>query len=116
MTDARRAFLLLVSLGLLAHAARPALAKKDKDGERGDEVEEDAGGEAIRDAVSKGDAEPLSGILAEISRQYPGEVVRIRLKGKDEDLHYRIRILQADGRRIEIHVDARNGRILEVDD
>ncbi len=71
--------------------------------------------ERIRDAVSKGDATPLRDILKTVSRDYPGEVLRVRLKGKNEDLQYRIRILQPGGRRVDVDVDARSGRIIKAD-
>ena len=99
-------------------AETAAMAADDADSGDSDDAEKDAeepGGEAIRDAVSKGEARSLSDILAKVSRTYPGEVVRIRLKGKDEDLQYRIRILQRNGERIEIRVNARTGRIIEAD-
>lgn len=143
MTASRRNILfLLAMLGLLGPAPAPALAKdgdgggdggdsdggggddaddgdksdKDDKSDRDDDDREKTERDRIRDAVSKGSAEPLSQILARLRKRYPGEVVRVRLKGKGESLHYRIRILQSDGRRIEVRVDAMTGRILRVDD
>ena len=144
MTASRRNILfLLVMLGVLGPAPAPALAKDgdgggdggdsdggggdsgagddgddgdtDKKGDKNDDGEE-ADRDRIRDAVSRGSAEPLSHILSRLRKRYPGEFVRVRLIGKGESLHYRIRILQSDGRRIEVRVDAMTGRIMRVDD
>jgi uncharacterized membrane protein YkoI len=97
----RRTVLFAIGLAACHGPMAPALAKKREE-------------ERIRDAVNNGDAAQLSDILERIGRQFPGEVLRVRLKGKDEDLHYRIRILQPDGRRIDIEVDARTGHIIEA--
>jgi uncharacterized membrane protein YkoI len=100
----RRTFVFILALAASTGAAGPAFAKKGGREE-----------ERIRDAVGSGDATMLRDILETVSRAYPGEVLRIRLKGEGEDLHYRIRILQPDGRRIDIEVDARTGNIIKAD-
>lgn len=100
----RRTFVFILALTVSAGAAAPACAKKGGREE-----------ERIRAAVDSGDAETLRDILETVGRRYPGEVLRVRLKGEDADLHYRIRILQPDGRRIDIAVDAKTGRIMEAD-
>jgi len=69
----------------------------------------------IREAVEQGDAEPLSEILAEVRQHFRGKVVRIRLNGRGARMHYRIRILAADSRLIEVRVNAVTGRIFDVD-
>ena len=137
----RRTFVFIFALAASCGAAGEAFAKDsdgggggdsdggDRDSDDRDDDDSDGGDkdsdkgkkrgrgdeDRIRDAVSSGDAIPLSVILKKVSRSYPGEVLRVRLKGKNEDLHYRIRILHPGGRRIDIDVDARTGHIIKAD-
>jgi uncharacterized membrane protein YkoI len=69
----------------------------------------------IREAVRQGDAERLSDILLNVRRTFRGKVVRIRMKGQDRNLQYRIRILGPDRKLIEVRVKASNGRIMSVE-
>lgn len=82
---------------------------KDDDDEDGREKDDD---ERIREAVARGDAEPLKDILKALRRRYKGEVVNIRLSGEGPDLQYRIRIIDPNDRLIEVRVNARTARII----
>ena len=92
--------------------------KDDNDDDRDDRDEnEDRSGEddeddRIRAAVKSGKAEPLRKILPAVRRRYPGEVIRIRLTGSGRTLMYRIRLIAADNRLIEVRVNAENGTIV----
>lgn len=68
--------------------------------------------ERILAAVERGDAMPLSIILAAVRKRYQGKILRIRLRGRPDNLQYRIRVLGPDNRLIDIRVNARTAQIL----
>jgi hypothetical protein len=82
--------------------------------DRDDDRDEDDDDDRIRSAVKSGKAEPLRKILATVRKKYKGKVVRIRLSGKGNKMVYRIRMIEADDRLIEVRVNAASGRIIEV--
>ena len=59
---------------------------------------------------------PLARILAIAQRRVPGDVVEVDLDDDDGRPEYELEILTADGRSIEIKIDARTGTILEVEE
>jgi uncharacterized membrane protein YkoI len=80
---------------------------------------DDADYERARRALERGDTRPLSEILERVARYHPGEVVGV---GFDRSRHhghenwvYELKILAADGRLEEIHVDGATARILDDD-
>ena len=68
----------------------------------------------IRNAVRKGDAQPLRSILSRVRQRYEGNVVRIRLTGTGSRMAYRIRVIDRDNKLIEIRVNAKTGRIVRA--
>lgn len=90
----------------------------DRDDDRGDKKKDDRDkddkddGKKIRDAVARGEAEPLKAILKVVRQRYKGKVVDIRLTGEGRNLQYRIRLIDANDRLIEVRVNARNARII----
>ncbi len=73
-----------------------------------------------RAARLRGDIQPIAEILRHIGLQAPGEVISIELEREKHDGQrvwvYELKILTPDGRRLEVEVDARDGRILELED
>lgn len=67
-----------------------------------------------RDAVKSGRAASLKEILSIVSKQYKGEVVRVRLTGSGNNMIYRIRMIDPQNRLLEIRVNAVSRRILAV--
>jgi uncharacterized membrane protein YkoI len=70
----------------------------------------------LRDAVSRGDVMPLSALQSRLRERFPGEIIGVELDEDDGRFIYEFRVLQVDGRLLDIEMDARNGRVLEVDD
>ena len=91
-------FLLLV-LGAL-HAA-PALADY----------------ESVRREVQSGTLQPLAKILDDIQKRHPGRVIDVELERNGDGLRwYEVKLQTADGRRMEIYVDAETGREIRKPD
>jgi len=60
---------------------------------------------------------PLNEILAIARRRVPGEVIDVELDDDDDDPpEYELEILTADGRSIDMKIDARSGEIIEVEE
>lgn len=60
---------------------------------------------------------PLTEILAIARRRVPGEVIDVELDDDDDDPpEYELEILTADGRSIDMKIDARSGEIIEVEE
>ena len=59
---------------------------------------------------------PLARILDIARRRVPGDVVEVDLDDDDGRPEYELEILTAEGRSIEIKIDARTGTILEVEE
>ncbi|ADC60996.1 peptidase [Allochromatium vinosum] len=76
--------------------------------------------ERAREARLRGEIRPIAEILHHIGEQVPGEVIGIELERETRAGRpvwiYEIKILTPDGRRLEVEVDARNGRIQELED
>jgi uncharacterized membrane protein YkoI len=69
-----------------------------------------------REAVTRGEALPLSEILAIVRRVEPGEVIEVELERDDGRLEYEIEVLTPRGRVRKVTLDARTGAILETED
>jgi uncharacterized membrane protein YkoI len=69
-----------------------------------------------RDALRKGRIMPLTAILEIVTKREPGTVMEVELETKDGKLTYRIEILTDTGRRREIRLDARVGKVLWAGD
>lgn len=67
-----------------------------------------------RRAVEAGEALPLDQIMRRVSNQYPGRLLDAELRERGNRLEYRMRILGADGRVVELRVDARSGSVLQA--
>jgi uncharacterized membrane protein YkoI len=76
--------------------------------------------ELAREARLRGEIQPIAGILHQVGEQVPGEVIGIELEREKHASQriwiYELKILTPDGRRLEVEVDARDGRILELED
>ena len=105
----RRRFLVL-AVSMLA--AGPAMA--DGDGHDDDDDHEEAD-RVLRDR-SAGNIRPLSEIIRIVEAEVPGRVVETEFEDEDGVPIYEFYVLQNSGRRREVRVDARDGRIIEIDD
>lgn len=74
-----------------------------------------SGGQPAR-AIAGNGLLPLARILDIALRRVPGDVVEVDLDDDDGRPEYELEILTAEGRSIEIKIDARSGAILEVEE
>ncbi len=50
-----------------------------------------------------------------MAARFPGDIVRIEPRLRHGAFTYEFKVLQADGRLVELHMDARTGRILKTE-
>jgi uncharacterized membrane protein YkoI len=70
----------------------------------------------MRAALQRGEVLPLPKILAIAQEQVPGDVIEVELESKRGALVYEIKVLTQSGRVREIKIDARNGKVLKIED
>ena len=83
------------------------------DDERGRHAREH---EEMRAALQRGEVLPLTKILAIAQEQVPGDIIETELESKRGALVYEIKVLTQSGRVREIKIDARNGKVLKIED
>jgi uncharacterized membrane protein YkoI len=71
--------------------------------------------ERARSARERGAALPLATLLPAIERELGGRMIEVELDDNDGRLVYEIDLLLADGRVIELEVDARSGHWLKIE-
>lgn len=69
----------------------------------------------LRDAVNRGEVMPLSKLQDEVRHAFPGEIIKVELDEDDDRFIYEFKVLKANGRLVEIEMDAKDGRVLDVD-
>ena len=74
---------------------------------------EDLGQSEIRELVRQGEIMPLEAILIQFPAKEFGKLLDLEVEREDGVVVYEFEFLRADGRIVEIEVDARNGKILE---
>ncbi|MBB6093589.1 putative membrane protein YkoI [Povalibacter uvarum] len=72
--------------------------------------------DAIRSALQRGEALPLTRILSIAQQAVPGDVIEVEIETKKDALIYEIKVLTANGRVREVKIDARTGSILKIED
>ena len=77
--------------------------------------DDDVDMDEVLKSVRSGAAMPLAAIRRRISDRIDGEIVRIEVKREHGHLVYEVRVLNADGKLVEVEVDAASGRILEIE-
>jgi uncharacterized membrane protein YkoI len=98
-----------IAIALLA-AAAPFLSTPSQADGRKDDAER-----ALRESRA-GEIMPFARLAQIVLERYPGRVVEADLDEDDGRMIYEIRILQGNGRVLEVEVDAATGRILDVDE
>jgi uncharacterized membrane protein YkoI len=102
MPRLNRRDLLHIALCVAAALAAPvALA--------GDDGEHDR----ARGAMERGEALPLSEILAGVRDELGGEITRVSFKREHGAWVYEFKVVEPSGRLVEVYVDAADGRIVE---
>ncbi|OCW57803.1 hypothetical protein AWJ14_03125 [Hoeflea olei] len=89
--------------------AATAPARADRHDDHHDRARLDA-------ALEKGEILHLSDILDRVRTQIEGRIVEIEFEYSDHKPIYEIYVLRTDGRRLEYEIDARDGRILSLED
>lgn len=74
---------------------------------------EELGQAEIRELVRQGEILPLDTILAQFPAREFGKLLDLEVERERGVIVYEFEFLRADGRIVEIEVDARNGRVLE---
>ena len=74
---------------------------------------EELGRAEIRELVRQGEILPLETILERFPPKEFGKLLDLEVEREHGTIVYEIEFLRADGRILEVEVDARNGRILE---
>lgn len=69
-----------------------------------------------RAAVEAREALPLTRILEIARRAVPGEIVEVELEREHGQLIYEVEVLTRTGRVRKVEIDARSGRVLDVED
>lgn len=106
-----RSFSVAAILALcLSAGAGTALADRDSSRDRDDDHER------VWETRKRGAILPLETILDGVLKSYPGEVIEIEFDDDDGQLIYEIKVLTRRGIVLEMDVDARNGRILDLEE
>ena len=95
---------LALMLALAAGAPRLAGARDD-DAVRRDEV---------RRAVEAGEIRALADILNSVRSKLPGEIAGVKVERKEGRWLYELRVVDGQGRLLEVYVDAGSGEIERV--
>ena len=67
--------------------------------------------DVARQAVERGEIKPLAEILQRVRERFPGEIASVKIERERGRLRYEFRIVGAQGRLLELHVDAATGEI-----
>lgn len=102
---------LLAALALLPGPS--AWADRGRGRGRGGHDEDDY--EDAYKARRSGDILPFSAILTEVRAAFPGEVVGVEFEREDGKAIYEVKVLQDNGRYLEVYVDARTGIVTKVE-
>ncbi|MBX3578325.1 MAG: PepSY domain-containing protein [Rhizobiaceae bacterium] len=97
-------------VGIMLSAATLAQADRGRGGHDDDDSER------ARQGALSGEYMPLADLMKVVKAAYPGQIVETELEERDGAVYYEIYVLQADGRVIEVKVDARTGRILKAEE
>lgn len=72
--------------------------------------------ELARDAVARGEILPLADVLARLQETHPGRLIEVELEYSNDILVYEVELVTADGRLIEVDMNAATGEIVDMDE
>lgn len=98
--------LLLVGLLAAIPAANPAQA---------DDEQQESAHDQLRDGVASGRIKSLAELRRVVLSRVNGDIVSARVEHEHGLELYEFRVLRADGRLVEVEVDARSGKIREIE-
>jgi len=64
-------------------------------------------------AVQSGEILPLRTVLERLEKELPGQVLEVELERQQAQWVYEVKLLQRDGRRVKLLLDARDASILQ---
>jgi uncharacterized membrane protein YkoI len=67
--------------------------------------------DVARHAVERGEIKPLAEILQTVRDKFPGVIAGVKIEREHGRLSYEFRIVGAQGRLLEVHVNAATGEI-----
>jgi uncharacterized membrane protein YkoI len=102
--------ILLIGLGLCAVTGRALADERCTTAE----IESDSDHETARRAVECGEVMPLAEVLAAIRSHIPGKIIETEFEREGDSWTYELKILDDQGRIVEMHVDAKTARILDT--
>ncbi len=116
MTRTPRSLLsrLPVRLAALALSALVAVLPVAMPAKADGEVQESAHDE-LPDDVASGRIKSLAELRRTVTARVPGDIVSARIELEHGLELYEFRVLRADGRLVEVEVDARSGQIREIE-
>jgi uncharacterized membrane protein YkoI len=97
-------FWTVLLLGAIALAPVPGHAGDDKKAM-----------DRLRAAVARGEVLSLSTLQERLGKAFPGQIVSVKIKEKKGRFIYEFKVLPADGRLLEIKMDAATAEVLEVE-
>ncbi len=68
-----------------------------------------------RRALSRGDVLPIEEILKRVNSEIPGQVLEVEFEHERDRWVYEIKLIDEQGRRLEVYLDAQNGEVLSVE-
>lgn len=104
MNALRRPFVLMALAVAAATAGTAAQAAERGHGDQ----------DLARQALERGQVLPLRTVLEKVEREYQGQVLKVEFEHDDGRFIYEIRLLQQDGRRAKLKIDAVDGRVLQI--
>ena len=69
----------------------------------------------VREVVARGDAVSYEVLEKTVSRQFYGRMIHVDLERENGRWYYEIRLLQDDGRIIEVELEAKSLTIIEIE-
>jgi len=97
--------LLALATGLML--ATPAIAELDH--EKSDQA-------AAREALARRQILPISRVLEIATARVPGDIIKVKLERESWGFKYEIKVLATNGRVREVEIDARTGKVIEIED
>lgn len=89
----------LIALGMSAGFQKPASASSSDH-------------DQARAALASGEILPLSAIIAKLEKDFPGQILEVELEQKNGQWIYEIKLLQRDGYRQKLKVDAKSAAVI----
>lgn len=70
--------------------------------------------ERARQALEAGEVLPLSDILNQVERDYPGQILEVEMEREDGVWVYEIKLLRENGALLKMKLDAGDGTLLKI--